>query len=372
MKKLILILIPLFVVSLLAAIPLDFDGDFRTRAALYNSVFENNSGHVDSRLWLGMDADLHEDLTMRATLQFGDVTWGNGATGGGITSAVNVCAYELYIDYRMHCIDSNIRIGQQYWADPMSLIIDDTFSGVMLTKDNFMGFQTEFGWVKALELGRIDNDDNYFLINMQTPNPQPWGFFASYYQMGSSNDDSITLMPYMSFDADPIQVDAALFAGMHFNSPEDDAFGIGAAVKASADLGVMNVGGDLLVSTENGIATLSPYYQNGLFIYGINTLHDGVSLYWGVPYSWNNDFAMSLVGKFSMPLGNSMTAFAHAGYLLDAGIEVNGGVDCVVIPELLNVSGYIALGQHEGERVSWLPGHGRTNYVVGSTLSVIF
>ncbi len=36
----------------------------------------------------------------------------------------------------------------------------------------------------------------------------------------------------------------------------------------------------MFFASENALVTYSPYYQNGLFIYGINAIHDGLDLYW--------------------------------------------------------------------------------------------
>ena len=54
MKKVLLILVPLLVVSLLAAIDFEFDGENRTRGALYNSATEEDGGHIDNRTLLGI------------------------------------------------------------------------------------------------------------------------------------------------------------------------------------------------------------------------------------------------------------------------------------------------------------------------------
>lgn len=363
MKRTVLILIPLLLASMLMAWEFSYDGEFRTRAAIYNDWLERNDGHVDNKLDLGFNAQLHPNLKLRAQLRMGDQTWGNW--GGLIPASVGISAYELYADYRIDGCESNIRVGQQYWADPMSLILDDSFSGVTYTKDNLFGFKSEFGWAKVWEGGSFDDDNNYFLVNLKKNGQMPWGVFASYAQYGNVNYDSYTLMPYVSVQQDPITIDAAAFMGMHFyNNPNiDNELGFGAAVKANVGVGNLSVGGDLLFATENGIVTLSPYYQNGLFIYGLNIHNDALSLYWGTPYSGNNDTFLSIVGNVKAPLSEKMSAFGAAGYLLDQGFEVNGGIEYKVIPNLFHVAGYGAVGMHENDT---------TNFAFGTTINVPF
>lgn len=361
MKKMILILIPLLLASMLAAWEFTYDGEFRTRAAIYNDWRERNDGHVDSRLDLGLNAQLHPNLKLRANLHMGDVVWGQG--GGLIPAAVGINAYEMYVDYTFQSRESSIRVGQQYWHDPMSLILDDSFSGVMFTHQDLAGFKSELAWVKALERGSFDDDNNYFLLNMKNNGELPWGFYASYAQWGVGNDDSFTLMPYVSMRQDAVSLDASAFVGLHFNSPEDDEMGFGAAVKADVNLGGLTVGGDILFATENGIVTLSPYYQNGLFIYGINAYNDALSIYWGNPYSGNNNTFLSLVAKAKAPLSNNLSAFGAAGYVLDHGFEVNGGVEYKLIPNVIHIIPYGAVGLHENDV---------KNFALGTTLSVPF
>jgi len=382
MKKLLLILVPLMLVSLLAAIDFDYEGEIRTRGAIYNNRYETDGGHVDSRLRLTMKTMLHPQLLLLAQLQFGDVTWGNLSSydykdksgyGGGIPSSVSLSAYQMYIDYRINAIRSNVRVGQQYWADNMGLIIDDSFSGVMLNMDSLLGFETKLGWIKSQELNLFDDDDyNYFLINMQAANPLPWGVFASYGHSGLNKYSTFTLMPFAEMAAGPLDLKASVFAGMHFNDPADDEFGLGAAVKANAMLGPLQVGGDLLFATENGIETLSPYYQNGLYIYGFGKHHDGVNLYWDSPYDYpNNDGVFSLVGNVGFQLCQKSKLFGAAGLVVDRGFEVNAGIEYDVIPDLMQLAAYGAFGIAT-ESVPAKSSSKPNNYVLGSTLNITF
>jgi len=364
MKKVFLILVPLLLVSLLAAIDFEFDGENRTRGAVYNNVNETDGGHIDNRTLLGINALYRPNLSMRATIQFGDVVW--GGYGGSIPASVPISAYELYLNYRFR--NTNIRVGQQYWKDNMSLILDDSFSGVMITNDNLAGFETEVGWIKALEKQRFNSDDyNYFLLNMQRGTPIPWGLYASLgwdadYVNTNKDYTHITLMPYLSYDTDAITCDANVFMGLHFVEDEDMEMGIGAAAKADVNVGPVVVSGDVLFATENGIAVLSPYYQNGLYIYGINEHNDALNLYWDNPYSNNNDTVLSLVGKVKGDITRNVSAFGAAGILIDKGFEVNGGVEFKLIPDVLSLTGYAAVGIGTND--------GPTNYALGTTLKM--
>lgn len=368
MKKLIFILLALALVSLGAAIEFEFDGENRTRAAFYNDMSEEDGGHVDNRAYLGMNAYLVENLMMRVNLQFGDVNW------GGIPTYVNVRAYELYVDYRIEAIQSNIRVGQQYWRDHMSLILDDSFSGVMLQMDDLAGFQTDLGWIKVNEYDPNEKDDyNNFLVNMQTAEKVPMGVLASFAHDADADYSTLTLMPNISLEADPLSIDAAAFLGFHMIEDADNEIGFGAAVKANADLDALDLGADILLASENGIETLSPYYMNGLYIYGIGSYHDGVNLYWDWegPYSQNNDTFLSIVGQIGAPITEKIGFFGAAGYLVDEGFEVNAGLEYDIIPDLMQLAGYAALGWHE-EIETGVKADGPTNYVLGTTLYLAF
>jgi hypothetical protein len=364
MKKIILLIFSLYLVSYSTAVTFAYDGVIRTRAAMYNDLAESSDDHIDSRLRLGINSELAPKLNFRTRLQFGNVIWGDAATGGSINSAVKISAYELYLDYRMDSIEANVRFGQQCWADPMALIIDGSFSGVMLTKDELLGFKTELGFIKSLEVESFVDDHNYFLLNMSSKGKSFWGLLTSFYHTGASNSDSFTLMPYVHLKAEPVQVKAAVFMGAHFDSPEEEKMGFGTAIKAKAGLGGFNLGADVLFATENGIATLFPYYMNGLYIYGIGLYNDSVNLYWNTPYSSNPKASFSAVGSISAPLGSGYNLFGAAGYLSDQGFEVNMGIEHDLIPKKAKIAGYAAAGFHEITET--------TNYVFGISIVVPF
>ncbi|MDZ4181789.1 MAG: hypothetical protein U1B83_02845 [Candidatus Cloacimonadaceae bacterium] len=366
MKKVIALIISVMLVGMVFAIEFEKDGEFRTRIAIYNDAAENDGGHVDNRFQLGLGADLGQGLNMYAKFEVGDMVWGNG--GGGIsTTGINVETYELYIDYRLECIQANVKVGQQWWADHRGLILDDTFSGIMLTKDDLLGFKTELGWIKANERWTNNADDyNVFLINAQTESPMPLGAMLLYGRDDNAATEmsNITFMPYATLAAGPVEVDLVGFVDYQiYPSPADDLLGLGAAVKATMNLGVAEVGADVLFATENGLTTISPYYQNGLYIYGYGHHHDGVNLYWGGNYTGNTDTFLAAVLSARMPFGEKLTAFGAFGILLDTGMEVNAGVEYSVIPDLMGVSAYGAYGMHDNDT---------NNYLLGTSLKITF
>jgi len=364
MRKIVILIIPLILVNILTAVNIDIDGVLRTRAAVYNDLAESTDGHIDNRLRLGMSTELAPGLNFRTRLQFGNVTWGDAATGGSINSAVKISAYELYLEYLVYSIDARIRFGQQCWADPLGLIIDGSFSGIMLSTNELIGFKAELGFIKVLEVDDFDHDGNYFLANISSSFPIPWGILTSAYYQPSINNDSYTLMPYLDMSLAPLRVRAAAFMGAHINNPNPTDIGLGTAIKSTADLGAFKIGADILFATKNGIATLFPYYKNGLYIYGIGHYNDSVNLYWKTPYSDNTDNTISTVGSITVPVTRSSNVFCAAGYLSKQGYEVNVGFDHDLIPSKMKVAGYAAAGVNEDTDI--------TNYVMGIAVVVPF
>ncbi|MDD4310617.1 MAG: hypothetical protein PHO32_09570, partial [Candidatus Cloacimonetes bacterium] len=291
------------------------------------------------------------------------ITW--GGNGGGLsTNAVNIETSELYIDYMIAALDAKIRVGQQYWADHRSLVLDDYFSGIMFSKDLAGGFKSEFAFMKILENNKNAVDDyNVFMANMQSETPFPWGVTMMGGYLADSNNGNVTLMPYFSMESGPAKLDITPFMDYQIY-PGDDEMGFGVAAKADLDMDIMQVGGDLLFATENGLTTLSPWYQNGLYIYGIGAHHDGLNLHWNTPYSGNSDSFLSAVGKVRASMVEKTTFFAAAGLVLDHGFEVNGGLEYQVIEDIMSLAGYAALGLHDSDDTF--------NYAVGTTLQINF
>lgn len=361
MKKISVILSLALLVSLLSAIEFNFDGELRQRAALANDALENDGGWLDGRILLGLESQLHQDFMFRIGTQIGDVVWGNG--GGAIGTGEALRIQEAFLKYNINALDAKITVGQQYWMDKLGLVMDDYFSGIKLEKEDFFGINTEAIWMKAFEGGLYSNNDaNIFLLHGNMQESLPLGLYAIYGNYGNLDYSNFTLYPYLSLDFAPITLDVAPFLDMQFTSG-DNEMGFGAAVKAKMDLDILELGADLLFAGENGITTISPWYQNGLYIYGIGKHHDGVNLYWDAPYSGNADSFFSGVLSAKMPVSESLSAFAAAGFLTDMGMEINAGIEYELIPDLLNLNVFGAFGSHDSDT---------KNYLFGSSLKMEF
>lgn len=367
MKRLILILVPLMVFGALSAVPFDLGGEMRVRAALYNDTSENDGGHIDNRLTMGFDSQFHKNLAFRFAVEIGNIGWGSPNGGAIGTNGVNIETSELYLDYLIDAIDAKLKVGQQYWADNMGLIMDDNFSGILLSKEDWMGIDTELAWMKADEgFDVVDDDYNIFMAHAAMKKSIPLGMYAFYGKHNGTDFGNITLMPYTSLDFAPIKLDVNAFLDMQMK-PGDDDMGMGAAMKAKIDLDAFEIGADLLLATENGLTTISSWYQNGLYIYGVGKHHDGVNRYWwtnnGAIYQGNTDFLMSAVANIRMPIKQDVTAFAAFGLISDTGMEVNAGFEYELIPDLLHWMGYGAYGMHDNDT---------NNYLLGTTMKVCF
>jgi hypothetical protein len=361
MKRTMLILSILLMVALLSAIEFEISGENRTRAAMANDSAENDGGWVDNRLNLGFDAQLHPDLAFRFAIEVGNTVWGNG--GGGISTGEGIHVTEAFLNYKLNAFDANISIGQLYWMDKMGLILDDYFSGVLVQMEDFAGFNTEFAWIKAVE-GNPYNDDDYniFMGHANMADMAPAGVYGFLGNIPNADFSTLTLYPYISLEMDMLNLDMAAFMDMQMVN-DDTEIGFGGAVKATASLDVVELGVDLLMATENGLTTISPWYQNGLYIYGIGKHHDGANLYWNIPYEGNSDTFISAVGKAKAPLSDKVKAFAAAGMLSDIGMEANAGIEYEIIPDLFHMAAYGAFGIHDNET---------NNYLLGTSLKLEF
>jgi hypothetical protein len=361
MKKIILVLIPLLVLTGLYAVEFDISGQNRARAAIYNNAAEVDGGHIDNRFNIGFDSQFHQNLSFRVAAEIGDIIWGNG--GGAIGTDVAFDIKELNFNYNIESIDANIIVGQQYWMDKMGLVMDDTFSGIMLQKQLGDAIDAEFAWMKVKEGPRnLKDDHDVFMAHAKMDMEMPIGmylFFGNYEDVDASN---LTFMPYLSMEMGPAGFDATAFIDMQMQN-DDTEMGFGGAIKAKMDLDMLELGADLLLATENGLSTVSPWYQNGLYIYGIGKYHDGLNLYWNTPYEGNADMFMSAVGSLRAPVSEKIALFGALGFLTDTGMEMNAGMEYELIPDLLNMAAYGAYGMHDDET---------NNYILGTSMNIEF
>jgi len=368
MKKTMLIISITLIVAMLAAIEFEVSGENRLRGAIANDDEERGGSWVDNRLNLGFDSQLHPDLAMRLAVEVGYTTWGNG--GGTISTKENIHVTEAFIKYKINAIDADISMGQLYWMDKMGLVMDDYFSGIILQKEDWAGLNTEFAWFKVSEGGifadedipSTDDDKDVLMAHVNMADKAPAGVYAFFGNDRALEASNFTLYPYINLTMDPFTLDAAAFLDMKMDD-DDTEMGMGGAVKATAGLDMLEFGLDFLMATENGLTTISPWYQNGLYIYGIGKHHDGVNLYWDELYEDNSDAFISFVGDIKAPLSEKVSAFAAAGMLTDIGMELNAGIEYEIIPDLFNMAAYGAYGVHDDDT---------NNYLLGTTLKLEF
>nr|MDK2850551.1 hypothetical protein [Candidatus Cloacimonadota bacterium] len=360
MKKVILILILMLMMIGLSALEYDISGAIRFRAVVANDEFEDDGGWVDNRFNIGFDSQFHKYLKFRIAAEIGDITWGNG--GGGINTGANINIRELFVKPYIELLDADVSIGQLYWKDKMGLVMDDYFSGVIFHKDINNNLSTELAWMKVEENALYNSDDmNVILAHASMNTDVPYGAYIFYGVDNFLDLENLTLMPYMSMDMDKLNFDATVFLDLQMD--DDTDVGLGAAVKTGLMLDDFEIGADILVATENGLTTISPWYQNGLYIYGIGEYHDRVNLYWNTPYDGNEDFFASIVGRLKAPINEKIKAFGAAGYLIDLGTELNVGLEYELIPDLSHVAAYFATGFHDNDTF---------NYILGTSLQVEF
>lgn len=373
MKKL-LVLLPLLLIVGLSAVQFDINGEFRTRAAMYNDMYENNGGHIDNRLMLKLSAQLHQNLQLVYGAEIGDIVWG-GAGGGLGTDGVNIKTYELYIERKTDFVISRVRLGQQYWADHRSLVIDDTFSGIMFMMDDLGGLRAEIAYMKPAERNFMVNDDYHVAmasLYMDEPNVGIQAFYGN--DLKHNGTANFTVLPYIVLGAGPVELDATIFLDYQVNKgPADEEIGLGTAIKATFGMDPLTIGADLLYVGENGLTTLSPYYQNGLYLFGWGKWNDEVTV--AFPYPYGNKGLMSAVGFVEYKMNERVNFFGHAGYLTTfadnkpgIGIEFNAGAEIDIFPNLVKLAPFGAIGL-PGDRLS---GTSDMLYLLGTTVQVTF
>lgn len=361
MKKLILMLLVVFAMSILFAnqlkpfrdLDLSYAGELRNRAILVNDVNKDNGGWFDNRMRFDLAAKLADKMGVTWTTEIGYIEWG-GAGGGYSTGGVNLETRELYLDYMMNCMNAKIRIGQQYWADHRSLILDDYFSGITANMD-VAGIPAEFGFIKGVEGSHISqtmDDAHAVFANFTFKAPVDWGITAMFGQDHTANTADIWVMPYFMLNFEPVSVDLTAVIDQQ-TFPEnldgdDSAMGIAFAGKVDVDLGV-KLGAEVLYVTEDGINALSPYYGNGLYLFGKQDNFDGTSI--DADYNWGENF-MAMVFKAAYPMNEKMDIFGAVGMASaddPIGTELNIGMNYKILDKL-TFTPVLAIGQ-TGEKI---------------------
>lgn len=346
---------------------LNYGGEFRTRAIMNNDANENDGGWFDNRLRFDLAAKLADKLGVVWTTEIGDIEWADFGNKN-----VNVETRELYLDYQMNWMDMKVRLGQQYWYDHRALVLDDYFSGISADLE-IGGIPTELGFIKYYEgaINKLD-DSHVAFANFLFKAPVDWGLTAMFGQCHDDNEADIWVIPYFMLNFDPVNLDlTAVLNHKMFKDPlgEDDSeMGMAFAIKADFDLGV-KLGLDVLYVDDKGINTLSPYYENGLYLFGNKLDYDGVQI--NSDFNWYDQSYMSVVGKFAYPMSDKMEVLGAVGMTQadePIGMEFNLGMNYKVYDKLMFCP-VMAVGQ-TGKQ--WAPNDGNMVYMLGGLLKAEF
>jgi len=364
---------------------LTYGGEFRTRAIMNNDLDENDGGWFDNRLRFDILAKLSQTTSVFWGAEIGDIVWGEEhyymfKEFGNLTPSLEV--RELYLDYTMNWMDMKLRFGQQYWYDHRALVLDDYFSGITADMDMY-GIPMELGFLKSYEgaLNRLD-DSHVAFANFMFKTPVEWGLTAMFGQCHDAKEADFWVIPYFMLNFDPVMLDLTAVLN-HKIFPENadgdkSEMGIAFAAKANVEMAV-NLGLDFLYVTKEGINTLSPYYENGLYLFGNMLPYDGVQVHndiW-MPYGPGEDAYMSIVGKIGYPLNEKTdinAAFGMATRKDPLGMEFNIAIDYRV-NKFLSLNPVLAVGQTGiGLEPDNILGEDQTNfvYMLGGLLKASF
>lgn len=384
MKKILFILLVTVLTFALHAIDLQWDGEFRTRGAVYNGNNGTPGGHIDNRLRLGFSTELHPALSLRAKFEMGksggweNTIWGDD--GGFIsTNGVNVKTNEAYIDYRVEQIRTRFRLGQQYWADHRSLILDDNFSGLTAEMELGEDKTAMLGFIKYLEGQRYDRYDDYqgfvFSFDMKQPLESGIQGFANWHRTKPFGHKPVCLkdfilMPYAAMEFSPINLDAVLYYQYSedfnvLNNKVESTHGYGTALKAEAQFDALGIRADILYNADNNLLPLSEFYQNGLYLFGIGEHNEDLCRWWRLTGA--DDYLALTLGANYQILEN-LKAFGNLGFIPKAGTELNGGVEIVLVPDLLKLAAFGAYGIVSDD----FGFSNKNGYALGSTIKLEF
>ena len=326
-----------------------YGGELRARVIMNNDLDENDGGWFDNRLQFNLAAKLSKTTSVFWGAEVGDIIWRDF---GNLTPALET--RELYIDYKMDWMDLSIRTGQQYWYDHRALILDDYYSGISADL-TLAGIPTELGFIKSYE-GALNKLDVVFktpvhvasFANFVFKTPVDWGLTAMFGQNHDTNEADFWVIPYFMLNFEPITLDLTAVINQQMwkdaLGEDDSQMGMAFAANLGMEAGV-KLGVDFLYVTEEGICTLSPYYVNGLYLFGNQLPYDGVQISSGYD-DWAQAY-MSIVGSASYPLNDMMEIYGAVGMASvddPIGMEFNVGVD-YRINNFLSFNPVLAVGQ---------------------------
>jgi len=354
MKKTLLMLLSLIIVTVLLAdhlTPVElgnggvltYGGEFRTRA-IYRMLKDGDDSHdggwFDSRLRFDLGVKLADKLGIMWTTEVGDLEWGTDAAFSNTN--VDFETRELYLDYQMNWMDMKIRLGQQYWYDHRSIVLDDYFPGI--TADMTVSdIPMEFGFIKWHEGDPMKLDDAHVAFAAaKFKMPVDWGLAFMFGQKHEDKMADFWIIPNFLFKFAPVELDlTAVLNHQMFKDlqgDDDSQMGIAVAAKAEADVGV-KLGLDVLYVTKEGICGLSPWYENGLYIFGNKLAYDGIQYDDDVymPYGEGEDPYMSMVVSAKHTLCEKKEVFVAGGMVQRKeviGTEFNVGLNVKILDNL--------------------------------------
>ncbi len=373
MKRTLSLIFAILIVGSLFALDFDWDGEFRSRTAAYNNFNGDPGGHTDNRLWLGFNTELHSDINLRALIEVNH-RWSEAVAPFG--GNVDVTAKEVYIDFLVEAIKSRVRVGHQPWADHRGLVLDYTFSGlsVMHELSEQMNFKAAFGkYAEGLDDNRYD-DIQGFIFSFNNEADLAYGADAFFTWSRNRFVDPvllkyISLAPYLNMKLDPINLDATVIFQLNdsydwINDEVDTDAIFGAAVNVGMEMDALELNADLLFLSDHDLVTLSDYYQNNLYLFGYGEHHDDLGMY--PPYTTTEDSYLGFTGQAKYALSEKIKFFGAAGFVNGTGIEVNGGMEYQLVPDLLGVAAYGAYGIIDEDM------NNKNAYALGTTIKIEF
>jgi len=361
---------------MLFSIDYSLSGDYQARGIMFNDLDNKDSEFLDNRLHLYSTFKLNDILDLNFNLEVGYVTWGvipdvlndvDGLNfpveGGAIgTRGLNIRTTEMNILYKMKSLKTDIKVGQQYWADPVSLILDDYFSGISAKTTFSESTVFELLYIKANE-GHYNeaDDDNVFISNFTTELVFPLGFMLLYNDYVDDKVKDFVAIPYVNMPYCNFDFGLTGIVDYYYKEGAKNKIGLGSVIRTKYDNEKINAGLDFLTVNKYGINYLSPWYQNGLQIFGIGKIHDSSNLGWSSAYEYDNGVGFSsLVLNGGYVINDELSAFVTGGLIstLDDGAdiserlnkhnygkEINAGFNYQIIPETLSIDVFGALGK---------------------------
>ncbi len=349
MRKVMLVGIMMLTVLSLLATNFTMSGDFRTRMSLANVYGEyENQSLIDSRAQLSFNAEIEKGLNFVYTLRTGDIIWGD--FNNNWSNNIDVKTHHAYVQWLCPITAVDAKVGYQSWYDHMSLVMDDDFPAIIITKENVIPNLTLQAGYAALEeqltmtIGGmpVEADSRFMMLNAdhKLSETMGWGvnmlFLTSEYVKEYTNFD-MWFMPYFMFNQNGFNLDA-MFAYNHgsyvkaYNGKDVSNGGMALALKASFDTQGFGVPAIdfLYTSGDDGedpestseFHSISNYYMNGLEIFGTG-INDGVCYNWFSPGNGGLGL-MSFVFKYSYPVTEKFEAKAAIGILSSNVDEYNG------------------------------------------------